>query len=88
MSLDEVRTAAKAAGSVEGLVKQGPVTYNLDTKDLGFQIEFTPDMHVRQYNVSARNPKHLKADYTSGPLYDKLVASFGPQKSWGQGSSL
>ena len=83
MSLQQVRAAVSTAETIKTLQKQGPTTYNLSTRDMKFQIEFTPDMHVRQYNVSAINPKHLKEDATSGPLYDKLVTTFGPASSWG-----
>ena len=55
MSMDQVRAAAKAEGSIKGPLKQGPVTYNLMTRDLSWQIEFTSDMHVTSYNVSERN---------------------------------
>ena len=83
MSLDEVRAAAKADGSVKGPVKQGPVTYNLDLKDIGFQLEFSPDMHVTSYNVSMNHSKQVKDTETSGPLHDKLVKAFGDSSTWG-----
>ena len=82
MSLAQVRASATAAESVKGLAKQGPTTYNLVTRDLSFQIEVTADGHVRQYNVSDRNPNHLKETGSSGPLYEKLVKAFGPQSTW------
>jgi hypothetical protein len=82
MPLAQLRAATSTAGSVKGLVKQGPTTYNLTTRDLSFQIEFTVDGHVRQYNVSDRNPNHLKETGFSGPLYEKLVKAFGPQSTW------
>ena len=83
MSLDEVRSAAKAAGSVKGPVKQGPVTYNLDLKNIGFQLEFSPDMHVTSYNASVNHSKQVKDTDTSGPLHDKLVKAFGDPSTWG-----
>ena len=83
MSLDEVRAAAKGAGSVKGPVKQGPVTYNLDLKDIGFQLEFSPDMHVTSYNVSINHSKQVKDTETGGPLHDKLVKAFGDSSTWG-----
>ena len=86
MPLDQVRAAAKAAGSVKGLKQQGPTTYNVDTKDLSFQIELTAAGLVRQYNVSDASAKHAPETGTSGPLYDKLVKAFGPKSSWPSGA--
>ena len=68
MTLDQVRAAAKAGGSVKGLQKQGPTTYNVDTRDLSFQIELTSDGLVRQYNVSDHNPRHIKETENSLPV--------------------
>jgi hypothetical protein len=84
MSLDQVRAAAKTAGSVKGLVKQGPTTYNVRTRDLSFQVEFDEKGKVYQYNVSAINSRHLAETEKSGPLYDRLSQAFGPANSWGK----
>jgi hypothetical protein len=84
MSLDQVRAAVKTAGSVRGLIKQGPTTYNVRTRDLTFQVEFDEKGRVYQYNVSALNPRHLKETEHSGPLYDTLSQAFGPSSSWGK----
>ena len=84
MTLDQVRAAAKTAGSLKGLVKQGPTTYNLWTRDLSFQLEFDQNGRLYQYNVSAINPRKLPETDKSGPLYDHLTQAFGPPKSWGK----
>ena len=84
MSLDQVRAAAKTAGSLKGPVKQGPTTYNLRTKDLSFDVEFDQNGRVYQYNVSAINPRKLPETENSGPLYDHLTQAFGPANSWGK----
>ena len=82
MTIEQIRAAAKLAGALRPPVKQGPVTWTVRTRDLDFQLFFTSTGLVKQYNVSALNPRKLKESRNSGPLYNKLQESFGPAAAW------
>ena len=88
MSLDQVRTASKSAGSLRGPVKQGPTTYNVRTRDLAFQIELDQNGSAYQYNTWALNPRHLRETDHSGPLYDPLLKPLVRQTLMGKSCQL